>query len=505
MFAMHFYEMIGVDSTVAVEILSLSIMMIVGFLMTRITKRLKLPNVTAYIVSGILIGPYCFDLIPSSIISGTAFLPDIALAFIAFSTGEYFRLETLKRNGVKVIWITLFESFFATILVFFLCFFALHLSLPFSVVLAALAAATAPASTMMTIRQTQAKGEFVDTLLQVVALDDIVGLMAYSVAVSIATALLATGGVKLNATLLPLLWNLLAIVLGGLFGAITALFMKTRHSSDNRLIITVTMLFFFCGLCALMGTSPLLGCMVMGTVYINITKDERLFRQLGYFTPPILMLFFVRSGVSFNLGALFSKSGSLGESPLIVVGIGYFVARIVGKYAGAFLGAKTVHAIPSVSRYLGLALIPQAGVAIGLSELGARALGGEPGIALQTIILASSVLYELIGPASAKAALYLSHSYSDEEESVMTEDGEISSPVPAGGSAGTTVDELIRQIEKIQRDLASEEESNLLDEKIFSEEADLYFGDIGAQEKVHKKKTKKDGKLRRMIKEKKEK
>ncbi len=505
MFAMHFYEMIGVDSTVAVEILSLSIMMIVGFLMTRITKRLKLPNVTAYIVSGILIGPYCFDLIPSSIVSGTSFLPDIAVAFIAFSTGEYFRFETLKKNGVKVIWITLFESALATILVFLFCFFVLHLSLPFSVILAALASATAPASTMMTIRQMQAKGKFVDTLLQVMALDDILSLMAYSVAVSIATALLATGGVKLNATLLPLMWNLLAIALGGVFGAITALFMKTRHSSDNRLIITVTMLFFFCGLCALMGTSPLLGCMMMGTVYINITKDERLFRQIGYFTPPILMLFFVRSGVSFNLGALLSKSGSIGEYPLIVVGLGYFFVRIIGKYAGTFLGGRVVHAIPSVSKYLGLALIPQASVAIGLSELGARALGGEPGIALQTVILASSVLYELIGPASAKAALHLSHSYSDEEEGVTADETDTSSPVSAGDMAGTTVDELIRQIEKIQRDLAAEEESNLLDEKVFSEEADLYFEDIGAQEKAHKKKTKKDGKLRRMIKEKKEK
>ncbi|MBR6452816.1 MAG: cation:proton antiporter [Lachnospiraceae bacterium] len=495
MFALQLYEMLGVDSTVAVEILSVSIMMIVGFLMTRITKRLKLPNVTAYIVSGILIGPFCFDLIPPGIVSGTSFLPDIALAFIAFSTGEYFRFETLKKNGSRVVIITLAEAFLATILVFGLCTCILHLSLPFSVVLAALAAATAPASTMMTIRQLHAKGEFVDTLLQVVALDDIVGLLAYSVAISIATATIRTGSFDVKSTLFPILWNICGIALGGAFGAITALFMKTRHSSDNRLIITVTMLFFFCGLCALMETSPLLGCMAMGTVYINITDDERLFRQIGYFNPPILMLFFVRSGVSFDLGALFQRSGSIGGYPLIVIGIGYFLVRIIGKYCGAYFGGRITHSIKSVRRYLGLALIPQAGVAIGLSELGARTLGGEPGIALQTIILASSVLYELIGPISAKAALGLSGSYGHDTE------GEGTTMEGMAVRGGTTVDALIAQIAQIQRDLAEEEESNLLDEKIFSEEADQYYVDSAAVE-VKKPKKEKAPKAGRRKKEK---
>ncbi|MBO4901270.1 MAG: cation:proton antiporter [Lachnospiraceae bacterium] len=485
MYAMRFYEMIGVDSAVAIEILSVSVMMIAGFLMTRITKRLKLPVVTAYIVAGILIGPYVLDLIPQGIVAGTGFLPDIALAFIAFGTGEYFRIETLKKNGGRVVIITLAEAFLATILVFLLCFNILHLSLPFSVVLAALAAATAPASTMMTIRQLHAKGEFVDTLLQVVALDDIVGLLAYSTAVSIATASLQAGGVDLKNTLLPILFNLVAIILGGVFGGITALFMQTRHSSDNRLIITITMLFFFCGLCALMETSPLLGCMTMGMVYINITDDERLFRQIAYFNPPILMLFFVRSGVSFDLKALFAKSATIGGHPLIVIGIGYFLVRIVGKYGGALLGARVVRASAPIRRYLGLALIPQAGVAIGLAELGARTLGGEPGIALQTIILASSVLYELIGPVSAKAALHLSGSCAEEKE----DDGVSGSTA----QSGTTVDALIEQIRKIQSDLAEEEEKNLLDEKVFSEEAEQYYEDSAKME-IREKRSKKNKK-----------
>ena len=167
-------------------ILSISIILFSGYLMTRVTKRLRLPNVTAYIVAGILLGPFCLNLIPSHIISATDFLPDIALAFIAFSTGEFFRFDTLKKNGAKVIIITLFEALLASLFVFIASFCILHLNLAFSIVLSALASATAPASTMMTIRQTGAKGDFVETLLQVVALDDIVGLLAYSVAISVA-------------------------------------------------------------------------------------------------------------------------------------------------------------------------------------------------------------------------------------------------------------------------------------------------------------------------------
>ena len=162
----------------ATAIISVSLMMLIGFLMTRITSRLRLPNVTAYITAGILIGPFCLDLIPEQIVRGTEFLPDIALAFIAFGTGEYFRFDTLKKNGGKVVVITLFESLLASLAVFVLTFFVLRLNTAFSVVLSALAAATAPASTLMTIRQTKAKGDFVDTLLQVVALDDIIGLLA---------------------------------------------------------------------------------------------------------------------------------------------------------------------------------------------------------------------------------------------------------------------------------------------------------------------------------------
>ncbi|MBR5031454.1 MAG: cation:proton antiporter, partial [Clostridia bacterium] len=307
-------------------------MLIGGFAMTRLTSLLRLPNVTAYIIVGILIGPFGLDLIPENIIAHTDFLPDIALAFIAFSTAEFFRFSTLRKNGLKVLLLTLFESIAASLLVFVLSYLILGLNIAFSVVLAALAAATAPASTLMTIRQTGAKGEFVETLLQVVALDDIVGLVAYSLAVSVAVAVISGGGFNIGSVGLPLLANLGAVALGALFGFIMKLVISKSKSSDNRLIIAISLLFAFCGVCAMIEISPLLGCMSMGTVYINTPGDDKLFKQINYFSPPILLLFFVRSGVSFDIGALLKPSGSIGGTPLIIIGVLYFIVRIAGKY-----------------------------------------------------------------------------------------------------------------------------------------------------------------------------
>ena len=402
----QFQQSIESAQPVAAVIISVALMLFAGFALTRITKLLRLPNVTAYILAGILIGPYCLNLVPQRIIDGTDFLSDIALAFIAFSTGEFFKLSVLKKSGMRVVWITLFEAVLASVFVFILTYFVLRLELAFSVVLAALASATAPASTMMTIRQTGAKGDFVDTLLQVVALDDVVGLVLYSVAISVALASLGgAGGFSFETLVKPVLLNLAALALGGLFGLFMKLLMPERRSTDNKLIISVALLFAFCGVCALIDVSPLLGCMAMGTVYTNVAENDKLFKQLGYFSPPILLLFFVRSGMNFKLDALFSASGSLNGVPLIAVGVGYFLVRILGKYVGAWLGCAAVKKDRLVRNYLGLALIPQAGVAIGLAALGARTLGGVMGSDLETIILASSVLYELLGPGCAKLAL----------------------------------------------------------------------------------------------------
>ena len=456
------------SSSVASVIISIALMLFLGFLMTRLTKKLRLPNVTAYIVTGILIGPYCLDLIPQTVIGGMDFLSDIALAFIAFSTGEFFKLSTLRKNGMKVVVITILEALMATVVVFLVTYFILGVDLAFSIVLAALASATAPASTVMTIRQTGAHGDFVDTLLQVVALDDVVGLIAYSVAISLALALsMGSAALSAGSILRPIAMNLGVFLLGGLFGLFLKWLMPKKRSNDNRLIISVSLLFAFCGICAMLDVSPLLGCMSMGTVYINITDDEKLFKQLNYFTPPILLLFFVRSGLSFKLDALVNTSAAVGATPLLVVGIVYFFMRIVGKYLGAFLGCKLVKKPKETSNYLGLALIPQAGVAIGLAALGARTLAGETGVALETVILASSVLYELVGPACAKLSLYLSKSYSSKLEDIVPEE-----KVLEEGKDNNPVELLIKRIQLIQEELHKDAPSE--EEAAFQEAADEY-------------------------------
>lgn len=468
------HEALAGTSQVASIIISVAFMLLFGFAMTRITKLLKLPNVTAYILAGILIGPYCLGLIPQRIIDGMDFLSDIALAFIAFSTGEFFRFSTLKKSGAKVMVITVCEALLASVVVFIVTFFVLRLDLAFSIVLAALASATAPASTVMTIRQTGAKGDFVDTLLQVVALDDIVGLVAYSIAISVAvSSKTGAGAFHVWDIIKPLLINIGVFALGGVFGFLMKLMMPKKRSTDNRLIISIALLFSFCGICTLLDISPLLGCMSMGTVYINITDDDKLFKQLNYFSPPLLLLFFVRSGLNFKLDVLVNSSGSIGTTPLIVIGILYFFFRIVGKYAGAFLGCLAVGKPKETRNYLGLALIPQAGVAIGLAALGARTLGGDDGVALNTIILASSVLYELIGPACAKLALYLSHSYSTKLEDLA--------PVETTTETGqpkTAVELLIERIKKIQETIPPHELHAHEDEAAFTEAAEQYAADL---------------------------
>ena len=457
------------ESPVAVTIISIALILACGFLMTRITKKLRLPNVTAYIVGGILAGPFCLNLIPQKIIEGTAFLPDIALAFIAFSTGEFFRLSALKKNGGKVVTITVLEAVGAAVLVFVTCYFILHLNFAFSVVLGALATATAPASTIMTIRQTGAKGDFVETLLQVVALDDVVCLILYSVAISVADAVFSSAGFQIANVLIPVGKTLLMLLLGCVFGLLLKLFIS-RRSTDNRLIVAVALLFSYCGICAVLDVSPLLGCMAMGMVYINTTEDERLFRQLNYFSPPILLLFFFRSGLSFDLGSLAGNSNGLGSVPLLVIGVSYFVVRIIGKYLGAYSGCKLAGKPPKVSRYLGLALIPQAGVAIGLAALGARELGGEMGRALETIILSSSVLYELIGPGVAKLSLWLSGSYSNDLEHLAPVE-----ETAEDGQKKTEVELLIERIQKIQSELPAHTENE--NERAFTEAAEEYYHD----------------------------
>lgn len=395
------------DNSTATILISLSIMLFAGFLLTRVTKKLKLPNVSAYIITGVLLGPIFYlifqkSLINDNIVEGMGFLSDIALAFIAFNVGRFFKLDVLKESGLKVVVITIFEVIFAALLVFLLMFFVFNLTFELSLLLASIASATSPASTMMTIRQTKSKGHFVNTVLQVIALDSAISLLLFSVSLAIITS----GGIGAMVIFKPLLINLGIIVLGGILGWVLHKLIIESRTADNRLIIVISLLLALSGLSAVFEVSPLLGCMVMGTVYLNLSKDTSIFKQIDQFSPAILVLFFVLSGMRLRLDML-AKIG--------ILGLAYFAVRIIGKYAGASLGSVVANSTTNNKKYLGLALIPQAGVALGLAALGSRILESynmfDEAAILSTIIIAAGILYEIVGPPSAKLSLYLSKSY----------------------------------------------------------------------------------------------
>lgn len=404
------------DKIEAQILIGLAIMLFVGFLLTRITKLVKLPNVTAYIFAGIILGPVFYaifkkTLISDQIIRGMSFLTDIALAFIAFNVGRFFKFEVLKESGPKILIITLFESLMAAGVVFVTMRFAFKIQWELSLLLAAIASATAPASTMMTIRQTKAKGDFVNTILQVVALDDAISLILFSISIAIITATADGGGFNAVLIIKPILINIGILILGGVLGYILHKLIIESRTKDNRLIIVISLLLALSGFSAIFDVSPLLGCMAMGAVYLNLSKDTTLFSQIDAFSPAILTLFFVLSGMRLQLDKLVGMG---------LAGVAYFVVRIIGKYAGASLGSVVANSTENNKKYLGLALIPQAGVSLGLAALGARILENngmnEQAMILSTIIIASGVLYEIFGPPSAKLSLYLTKSYDIEKE-----------------------------------------------------------------------------------------
>ncbi len=383
-------------------LLTLSIILFSGFILTRLTNTLNMPKVSGYILAGILIGPCCLNFIPPSMIEGMSFISDLALAFIAFGVGKFFKKEVLMRTGKKIVVITLSEAVAAGVLVTLLLKFIFRLNWEFALILGAIATATAPASTMMTINQYKAKGEFVDILLQIVALDDVVCLLAFSIVSAIINGNEA-GGLSVHDILIPVACNIMVIVLGIFCGYFLSRLLIPARSRDNRLILAIAMLLGLSGICAAMDISPLLSCMVFGAVYINLTRDKKLFRQINSFTPPVMSVFFIVSGMNLDLKALTTVG---------VIGVAYFIIRIVGKYMGTYLSCMVMGTSKEIRNYMGLALIPQAGVAIGLAFLGQRMLPPETGNMVLTIILSSSVLYEMVGPVSAKAALLLSGSIS---------------------------------------------------------------------------------------------
>lgn len=386
-------------------LLILSVILFAGFIMTRLTNTLNLPKVSGYIMAGILIGPCGLNLIPVEIIGHMGFVSDLALAFIAFGVGKFFKKEVLLKTGSRIIIITLFEALLAGVLVTLFCVGVFRMEWNFALILGAIATATAPASTMMTINQYKAKGEFVNTLLQIVALDDVVCLLAFSIVAGIAGR---TGNEELtmSTVLMPVVYNILALGLGFFCGYFLSRLLIPARSKDNRLILAIAMLLGISGICASLDISPLLSCMIFGASYINLTSDKKLYRQINNFTPPVMSIFFIMSGMNLDLSALTTVG---------TVGLAYFIVRIIGKYLGTYISCLITGTSREIRNYMGLALIPQAGVAIGLAFLGQRLLPEEMGKLLLTIILSSSVLYEMVGPVCAKMSLFLSGSITTEK------------------------------------------------------------------------------------------
>ena len=383
----------------ALVILELAVMLLSAFILSGATQRLRLPNVTAYIVAGIVIGPCGLKWIDEAMVESMGFVTDVALSFIAFGVGRYFKWETLKNSGARVLVITALESLGAAAAIAAVMLFVFHLSLSFSLLLGAVGAATAPASTLMTIRQYKAKSHFVETILQVVALDDAVALLAFSACATVSQIADSAEAVDISRVLLPIVYNLAAVALGAGMAFLLKWCEKRVTSRYDRLLLVVILLLTLSGLCAAVDISPLLSCMALGMVHANISrKGEALFKAVERFTPPVLTFFFVVSGMRLNVPALKTAG---------VIGVTYFFVRILGKYAGATLGAALTHEEPAVRRYLGLALVPQAGVSIGLAALGERMLPAEMGDMLTTIVLSSAVLYEIAGPGLAKLSLHL--------------------------------------------------------------------------------------------------
>ena len=397
--------------------LSLSVALLAGLLLSRLAKKVQLPAVTAYLVAGVLIGPFVLGKIgipglgiTSDQIEGFGLISDLALGFIAFSMGSEFRIAQLKKIGKQATFIGVFQALFTTLAVD-AALIVLHLIIPetftldAAIVLGAVATATAPAATLMVVKQYKAKGPVTDILLPVVALDDAVGLVVFAISFGIARSL---GAGSINATsviLEPILEVVLSLALGFVMGLLFTLCEKYFHSRSKRMAVSVTFVMMTVALSSMsfeigtvhIGFSSLLACMMLGTVFCNICEvSEELMERADRWTTPILILFFVISGAELELSVF-------ADIMVVVIGAVYIISRSLGKYFGAGISAKIAKSNPIVVKYLGITLLPQAGVALGMA-IKAIELGPE-GAIVRNITLFAVLIYEIVGPFLTKVAL----------------------------------------------------------------------------------------------------
>ena len=419
-------------------------LLLVALLSTRLMRLIKLPNVTGYILTGIIMGPFLFGLLFNNFsftdikqgliynfVDKIGWVSTVALGFIAFSIGTSFKFSTIKALGKRVLVITVLEALGASLLVVAALLaahfiFPQYVSLELALTLSAIASATAPAATLMVIKQYRAHGPLVDTLLPVVALDDAAALILFAILFQIATAL-AGGSVSVYAIIIkPLLEITISLGVGAVLGFVISFANRFFKSRNNRLIWNIFSVFAALGFYYLFKSpmmggfelSSLLTCMMAGAIYTNFVKESgRTLDVMDRFTSPVYMMFFVISGASLDLTIFFNGDGLM----VVLIALTYLVFRVIGKWSGAFAGATITRCEPQVKKYLGFALVPQAGVAIGLSTTAYKLFSQyqDPGMQktgalILAIILTSTLIYELFGPMVAKFALKKAHEIPEE-------------------------------------------------------------------------------------------
>ena len=410
-------------------LLSLSIALLAGLMLSRLAKLVHLPAVTAYLIAGILIGPYCLGAFGVDGLGFTSIdnvkqyelLCDIALGFIAFSIGNEFRLSSLKKIGKQATVIGIVQAVVATLLVDAVLI-VVHLilgdkfPLPVAIVLGAVASATAPAATLMVVKQYKAKGPLTDILLPVVALDDAVGLVLFAISFGVAKALEAGKLDLISVALEPILDVILSLALGALMGFLFTQAEKLFHSRSKRMAMSVSFVLLTVALSKIsfeiggvhFGFSPLLVCMMLGTIFCNICDfSEELMDRIDRWVAPIFILFFVLSGAELELGVF-------EDITIVAIGLLYIVARSAGKYLGAYASAKATKCSPTIVKYLGITLLPQAGVALGMALKAKDAIAG--GTLISNITLFAVLIYEIVGPMLTKICLLRAGEIQPEEK-----------------------------------------------------------------------------------------
>ena len=403
-------------------LLSLSIALLAGLLLSRLAKVMKLPAVTAYLVAGILVGPFLLGRVSlfgvhlgfvEEDLSAFKIISEVALGFIAFSIGNEFRLSDLKKNGKKATVVGIFQAVVATLLVdavlILIAVTTKIISIEAAIVLGAIASATAPAATLMVVKQYKAKGPLTNILLPIVAIDDAVGLVLFAISFGAAKAI-GSGHISLVSILLePIIEVLFSLVLGALMGLLFHLCERFFHSRSKRLAVSVTFVLLTVSLSMIkfslggvhVGFSSLLVCMMLGTVFCNVCDfSVELMDRVDRWTAPLFVLFFVISGAELDLSVFMSIG-------IVLVGVAYIAARSFGKYFGAFASAKAMKCDSHIVKYLGVTLLPQAGVALGMAIKASDAKTGlgETGAIVAQITLFAVLIYELIGPLLTKIAL----------------------------------------------------------------------------------------------------